>query len=73
MSSNESIRGSLDDDGTGGMGLDVSRGFYFAYFLVELGPVEMALALVLTTSGDKSSGGGVSPSIESAVRQLIEH
>jgi len=28
---------------------------------LDLGPVHMALARVFTTSGDKSSGGGVSP------------
>jgi hypothetical protein len=33
----------------------------------------MASARVFTTSGDKSSGGGVSPCTESAVRLLIEH
>jgi hypothetical protein len=72
-SSTESIRESLDDDGTGGMGLDVLRGFYFAYFLMDLGPVKMALARVFTNSGDKSSGGGVSPCTKSAVRLLIGH
>jgi hypothetical protein len=53
MSSPESIRGSLDDDWTGGMGLDVLRGFYFVYFLMDLGPVQMASARVFPTSGDK--------------------
>jgi len=72
-SSTESIRGSIGDDWTGGMGLDVLRGFYFVYFLMDLGPVQMALARVFTTSGDKSSGGGVSPCTESAERLLIEH
>jgi hypothetical protein len=73
MSSTESMRGSLDDDWTGGMRLDVLRGFYFAYFLIDLGPVQMALARVFTTSGDKSTGGGVCPCTESAESLLIEH
>ena len=58
------------------MGLDVLRGFYFVYFvyfLMDLGPVQMASARVFTTSGEKSSGGGVSPCTESAERLLIEH
>jgi hypothetical protein len=76
MSSTESIRGSLDDDGTRGMGLDVLLGSYLVYcvyFLMDLGPVQMALARVFTTSGDKSSGSGVSQCAESAERPLIEH
>ena len=48
-------------------------GFYFAYFLMDLGPVQMASARVFTTSGDTSSGGGVSPCTKSAVRLLIGH
>jgi len=60
MSSTERIEGSLDDDWTGGLGLDVIRVIYFAYFRMDLGPVQMASARVLTLSGDKSSGGGVS-------------
>ena len=38
------------------------------YFIasLDLGPVQAALALVFTTSGDKSSGGGVSPCAASA-------
>jgi len=38
------------------------------YFFTSLdvGPVQMALARVVTTSGDKSSGGGVSPCAGSA-------
>jgi len=37
--------------------------FCFVYFFtsLDLGPVQMASARVFTTSGDKSSGGGVSP------------
>ena len=76
MSSTVSIRGSLVDDWTGGMRLDVLRGSYidyFAYFLMDLGPVQMASARVFTTSGDKSSGGGDSLCTESAERLLIEH
>jgi hypothetical protein len=33
---------------------------------LDLGPVQMASARVFTTSGDKSSGGGVSPCAGSA-------
>jgi len=66
MGSTESIRGSLEDDWTGAMGLDILRGFYFAYFLMDLSPVQMASARVLTTSGEMSSGGVVSPCTESA-------
>ena len=33
---------------------------------LDLGPVQMALARAFTTSGDKSSGGGVSPCARSA-------
>jgi hypothetical protein len=73
ISFTESIRGSLDDDWTGGMGLDVLRWCYFVYFLMDLGPVQMVSARVFTTSGDKSSGGGVSPCTESAERLFIEH
>jgi len=73
MSSTKSIRGSLDNDWTGGMGLNVLRGFYFAYFLMDLGPVQMASARVFTISGNKSSGGGVSRCTESAERLLTEH
>jgi hypothetical protein len=38
------------------------------YFItsLHLGPVQMALARVFTTSGDKASGGGVSPCPQSA-------
>jgi hypothetical protein len=39
--------------------------FYFITSL-DLGPVQMASAWVFTTSGDKSSGGGVSPCAGSA-------
>jgi hypothetical protein len=36
--------------GPGGVGLDVFYGgFYFAYILMDLGPVQMALALVFST------------------------
>jgi len=70
LSSTESIRGSLNDDWTGGVGLDVLWGFYF---LIDLRPVQMASARVFATSGDKSSGGGVSLCTESAVRLLIGH
>jgi len=55
------------------MGLDVLLGFYFVYFLMDLGPVQMASAQAFTTSGDKSSGGGVSTCTESAEGLLIEH
>jgi len=57
----------------GGGELDVFTGVLLAYFLMDLGPVQMASARVFTTSGDKSSGGGVSPCTESAVRLLIGH
>jgi hypothetical protein len=42
--------------------------FCFVYFFtsLDLGPVQMASAWVFTTSGDKSSGGGVSPCAGSA-------
>jgi hypothetical protein len=49
------------------------RGFYFACFLTDLGPVQLALAWVFTTSGENSSGGGVSLCTESTVRLLIRH
>jgi len=44
------------------------RSLLFLYFLtsLDLGPVQMASARVFTTSGDKSSGGGVSPCTGSA-------
>jgi len=73
MSLTEGIRESLDDDWMVGMGLDDSRGFYFAYFLMDLGPVQMASAQVFTNSGDQSSRGGVSLCTESAVRLVIGH
>jgi hypothetical protein len=73
MSSTDSIRGSLDNDWTGGMRLDILLGFSFVYFLMDLGPVQMASARVFTTSGDMSSGGGVSLYTESAERLIIEH
>jgi len=60
MSSTDSIQGSLDDDWTGGMGLDVLRGIHSAYFLMDLGPVQRLSAGVFTPTGDKSTGGGVS-------------
>jgi len=60
--------------GLGGVGLDVFlRGFYIAYFLMDLGPVKIASARVFTTSGAKSSGGGVSLGTESAMKLLIGH
>jgi hypothetical protein len=42
--------------------------FSLLYFFtsLDLGPVQMASAWVFTTSGDKSSGGGVSPCAGSA-------
>jgi len=42
--------------------------FSSVYFFTSLdpGPVQMASARVFTTSGDKSSGGGVSPCTGSA-------
>jgi len=42
--------------------------FSLLYFFtsLDLGPVKMASGLVFTTSGDKSSGGGVSPCAGSA-------
>jgi hypothetical protein len=43
----------------------LSRLFSFLTSL-DLGPVQMASAWVFTTSGDKSSGGGVSPCVGSA-------
>jgi hypothetical protein len=44
--------------------------FSSLYFFtsLDLGPVQMASARVFTTSGDKSSGGGVSPCAGSAER-----
>ena len=55
----------------GGVTLDVpSFSFLFTslYFFtsLDLGPVQMASARVFTTSGDQSSGGGVSPCAGSA-------
>ena len=52
-----------------GVTLDVpsSSSLYFLTSL-DLGPVQMASARVFTTSGDKSSGGGVSPCAGSAER-----
>jgi len=73
MSSSESIRGSLDNDSTGGMGFDVLTGFSIAYFLMDLSRVQMASVWVFTTYGDKSSGGGISPCTESFVWLLIGH
>jgi len=54
-----------------GVTLDVpSFSFLFSllYFFtsLDLGPVQMASARVFTTSGDRSSGGGVSPCAGSA-------
>jgi hypothetical protein len=72
ISSSESIRERLDTDWTGGIGLDLLRRFYIIYFLKDLGPVQMASAWVFTTSGEMSSGGGVSPCTQSAERLLIE-
>jgi hypothetical protein len=55
--------------GLGGVALDVIvRGFYFAYCIKDFGPVQMESARAVTTSGDKSSGGGVSLYTESTVR-----
>jgi len=50
-----------------GVTLDVPS-FSSLYFFTSLGlgPVQMASAPVFTTSGDKSSGGGVSPCAGSA-------
>jgi len=73
MSSTEGIRRSLDADWMGGVGLDILQGFYFSYCLRDLDPVQMASAQVFTTSGEKSSGGGVSPYTPSAMRLLIGH
>jgi len=42
-----------------------SSSLYF-FTSLDLGPVQMASARVFTTSGDKSSGGGVSPCAGSA-------
>jgi len=55
MSFTESIQGFLDADWTAGMGLEVLRGLYFAYFVIDLGPVQIASAQVFTTSREKSS------------------
>jgi len=73
MSSTEGIRTSLDDEWTGGVGFEVLQWYNFSYFLMELGQVQMASARGFTTSGDKSSGGGVSPYTKSAMRLLIGH
>jgi len=50
-----------------GVTVDVPS-FSSLYFFtsLDLGPVQMASARVFTTSGDKSSGGGVSPCAGSA-------
>jgi hypothetical protein len=50
----------------GGVTLDVGSFSFLLcslYFItsLDLGPVQMASAWIFTTSGDKSSGGGVSP------------
>jgi len=55
------------------MVLDVLQGFYFAYFLMDLGPIQMASPQVFATSRDNSIGGGVTPCTESAMRLLIGH
>ena len=69
----ENIRGSLDDDWTWRSGIGhfstgvlllLSYGFRAGINGVGTG---------FTSSGDKSSGGGVSPCTESAVRLLIGH
>jgi len=73
MRSTESIQGSLNDDWTGTMGLDLLRVLYFAYFLMDLGPVQMASGRVSSYSGDKQSGGGLFSCWESAVRLRIGH
>jgi hypothetical protein len=73
MSFTEGIQGSLDDDWKRGVGLDVLQGFYVAYFVMDLGPVQMASTRVIATSGDKSSTGGVFPFTESSERLLIGH
>jgi len=73
MCSTEGIRERLDEDLTGGVGLEVLRGFDLGYFLMDLTPVQIASAQVVTTTGEMSCGGGVSPCIESAVMQLIGH
>jgi hypothetical protein len=44
----------------------VSLLFSLLFTSLDLGPVQMASARVFTTSGDKSSGGGVSPCAGSA-------
>jgi hypothetical protein len=49
----------------------IFRAFYFAYFLMDLGLIQMVLTMVITTSSDKSSGGVVCPWTESAMRLHI--
>jgi hypothetical protein len=44
-----------------GVTLDVPSFSSLLFTSLNLGPVQMASARVITTSGDKSSGGGVSP------------
>jgi hypothetical protein len=70
----ESICGRLDDDWAwrGRIGRFL-HGFYLAYILMDVGPVQMASEWDFTTSGDKSSIGGVSPCKQSTVRLLIGH
>jgi len=57
--------GDMED----GVTLDVpSFSSLYLFTSLDLGPVQMASARVFTTSGDKSSGGGVSPCTGSAER-----
>jgi hypothetical protein len=68
------IKGSLDYDGTWKCGIGrFYGGFYFAYVLVDLSPMENHIVTSFMTSSDKPRGGGVSLCTESAVRLLIGH
>jgi len=73
MSFTDSFPGSHDDDWTGGVGLDMLQAFRFPYILMDLGPVQILSAWVLNTSREKSSVGGVSLHMETAVRLLVGH
>jgi hypothetical protein len=72
MCSTERIRESLIDEWVGGMRLDIVLEVYFGYFLIDLGPVQMASAQVFTMCSDNSSRGGC-PCTQPAVKLIGWH
>jgi hypothetical protein len=67
-----SIRGILVDVLTWRSGIGCFfHGIYFAYYVINPGPVQIAEVRVSTTSVYQSSAGGVSLCTESSVRLLI--